>query len=56
LADGQPVSIILDAIPDVTLQGNVFSIAQNYSENQGDIVYEVTVLLTDSMTAEVRFE
>ena len=63
LAEGQPVSIILDAIPDVTLQGHVFAIAQNYAENQGDIVYEVTVLLTDTnpamrwgMTAEVRFE
>jgi len=63
LAEGQPVSIVLDAVPSVTLQGNVFSIAQNYSENQGDIVYEVTVLLTDThpamrwgMTAEVRFE
>jgi multidrug resistance efflux pump len=63
LAEGQPVSIVLDAIPSVTLQGNVYSIAQDYSENQGDIVYEVTVLLTDTnpamrwgMTAEVRFE
>ncbi len=63
LADGQPVSITLDALPDVTLKGNVFSIAQDYSENQGDIVYEATVLLTDinpamrwGMTAEVKFQ
>ncbi len=63
LADGDPVSITLDALPDVTLKGNVFSIAQDYSENQGDIVYEATVLLTDinpamrwGMTAEVKFE
>jgi HlyD family secretion protein len=61
--DGEAVEIALDAMPDVTLKGNVFSIAQNYAENQGDIVYEVTVLLTDQnpgmrwgMTAEVTFE
>jgi len=47
----------------VELKGNVFSISQNYSENQGDIVYEVTILLTESnpamcwgMTTEVKFE
>jgi len=63
LSEGQPVTVILDAIPDVELKGNVFSIGQNYSENQGDIVYEVTILLTESdpamrwgMTAEVKFE
>jgi hypothetical protein len=45
------------------LTGSVLSIGQSYSENQGDIVYEVTVLLTDThpamrwgMTAAVVFE
>jgi hypothetical protein len=45
------------------LKGYVLSVAQNYSEKQGDIVYKVTVLLTDQnpamrwgMTAEVKFE
>lgn len=63
ISEGQPVTITLDAIPDVTLKGNVLSIGQNYSEKQGDIVYEVTILLTDKnpamrwgMTAEVQFE
>jgi multidrug resistance efflux pump len=63
LTEGQPVTIMLDAIPDVTLQGNILSIDHGYSEKQGDIVYEVTVLLTDThpamrwgMTAEVKFE
>jgi len=63
IKEGRPVTIKLDAIPDVTLRGNVFSIAQNYAEKQGDIVYEVTILLTDQnpalrwgMTTEVRFE
>jgi multidrug resistance efflux pump len=60
--EGQPVEVTLDAIPDVTLKGNVLSIGQSYSEKQGDIVYEVTILLTDQnpamrwgMTAEVKF-
>jgi multidrug resistance efflux pump len=61
--EGQAATVTLDALPDVELKGNVFSISQNYSENQGDIVYEVTILLTESnpvmrwgMTAEVKFE
>jgi multidrug resistance efflux pump len=60
--EGQPVTVTLDALPGVELKGNVFSISQNYSENQGDVVYEVTILLTDidpamrwGMTAVVKF-
>ena len=63
LKNGQPVTVTLDAIPDVKMRGKVFAIGQNYSENQGDIVYKVTVVLTDinpamrwGMTAEVKFE
>jgi len=59
----QAVAITLDAIPGVTFDGKVQSIGQTYAEMQGDIVYEVTVTLTDSnpnmrwgMTAEVKFE
>lgn len=62
LSEGQPVEITLDAIPNVTLKGNVLSISQNYTEKQGDIVYKVTVLLTDNnpalrwgLTARVKF-
>jgi len=63
LKDGQPVTVTLDAIPDVKMTGKVLAIGQNYSENQGDVVYKVTVVLTDinpamrwGMTAEVKFE
>ncbi|MEO8357424.1 MAG: efflux RND transporter periplasmic adaptor subunit [Chloroflexota bacterium] len=63
LAEGQPVLVTLDAIPDVELNGTIVSIGQSYSENQGDVVYEVTVLLTDThpamrwgMTAAVKFK
>ena len=60
--EGQPVTMTLDAIPGVTLKGYVLTIGQNYSEKQGDIVYKVTVLLSDTqpamrwgMTAQVKF-
>jgi len=63
LLEGQSATVTLDAIPDVDLKGKIFLIGQNYSENQGDIVYKVTVLLTDinpamrwGMTAAVKFE
>ena len=63
LREGQSVTVTLDAIPGVTLNGKVLTIGENYSEKQGDVVYEVTVLLTDQnpamrwgMTAEVKFE
>ena len=62
ITEGESVNITLDALPGVELAGNVLSISQNYSENQGDVVYEVTVLLTDKnpamrwgMTAVVKF-
>jgi multidrug efflux pump subunit AcrA (membrane-fusion protein) len=60
--EGQSVDLTLDALPGVTLTGNILSIAQNFSEKQGDIVYKVTVLLSDKhpsmrwgMTAQVNF-
>jgi multidrug resistance efflux pump len=62
ISEGQAVSITLDAIPDETLDGKVTMIGQNYEEKQGDVVYEVTVELTESlpnmrwgMTAAVKF-
>ncbi|NOT03923.1 MAG: HlyD family efflux transporter periplasmic adaptor subunit [Anaerolineales bacterium] len=63
LQEGQPVTIKLDAIPDTVLKGEIISIGQSYTENQGDIVYEVAILLTDQdpamrwgMTAVVTFK
>jgi multidrug efflux pump subunit AcrA (membrane-fusion protein) len=62
VSEGQPVTITLDAIPDATIKGEVQTIGQNYSEKQGDIVYEVTVKLTEAlpnmrwgMTSVVKF-
>ena len=62
LAEGDPVLVTLDALPEVELEGSILSISQVYFENQGDIVYEVTILLNDAhpamrwgMTASVTF-
>jgi multidrug resistance efflux pump len=62
LEEGQPVAVSLDAIPEAQLAGEILSIGQTFTENQGDIVYEVTILLTDThpnmrwgMTAAVTF-
>lgn len=63
IKEGQPVTVKFDALPGVEFKGNVLSISDNFSENQGDVVYEVTILLTDvdpamrwGMTAVVTFE
>lgn len=60
--ENQPAIVQFDAFPDVEFKGVVLSIGQTYSENQGDIVYEVTILLTEThpalrwgMTASVTF-
>ena len=60
---GQFVSVTLDAIPDVTLAGQVESIARTFVERQGDVVYEVTISLKDThpamqwgMTTVVKFQ
>ena len=62
LKEGQPVTVTFDALPELELKGSVLSIGQTYTQNQGDIVYEVTVLLTDTnpalrwgMTSAVKF-
>jgi multidrug resistance efflux pump len=62
IEEGQPVTVTLDALPDATLDGYVLTIGRNYAEKQGDVVYEVTIMLTEpqpamrwGMTAEVHF-
>jgi HlyD family secretion protein len=62
VSEGQSVTVTLDALPSLELNGNVLSVGQSYSENQGDVVYEVVILLTENdpamrwgMTAEVKF-
>ena len=45
---GQPVTIKADALPDVTLKGEVVAIGLQYQEKNGEIVYPVTVKLLDN--------
>jgi HlyD family secretion protein len=47
LAEGDPVLVKIDALPEVELNGSILSIAQTFTEDQGDVVYEVTVQLND---------
>jgi multidrug resistance efflux pump len=63
VAEGQDVAITLDSLPDAELKGSVVSISQNFTERQGDIVYQVKILLADQnpairwgMTAQVNFQ
>lgn len=62
LVEGDPVVVKLDAIPDVDLRGTILSISPAFHERQGDVVYEVTIFLADTlntlrwgMTASVSF-
>jgi multidrug resistance efflux pump len=61
--EGQATKITLDALPGVTLNGEIQSIGQTFEEKQGDVVYAVTVALKEGhpdmrwgMTAIVQFE
>ena len=56
------MAIRLDALPEVELTGSVLSIGQTFAESQGDVVYEVTLALTEAlpnmrwgMTTVVKF-
>ena len=62
ITPGQPATVVLDALPDTSLSGQVDSIAQTFIQKQGDVTYEVTIALTDTnpsmlwgMTAVVKF-
>jgi HlyD family secretion protein len=63
LKEGQPVTVKFDSLPGMEFKGNVLSIGDNFTENQGDVVYEITILLADKdeamrwgMTAVVTFK
>lgn len=62
IKEGQSAVVVLDALPDSSFEATVQSISQTFDEVQGDVVYEVTLLLTSAdpairwgMTAEVKF-
>lgn len=60
---GQKVQVVLDALPEMTLEGEVTHINARYEEKRGDITYTVTIRLAQSdpamrwgMTAAVIFQ
>ncbi len=63
ILEGQAAEVILDALPEVVLTGQVTEIAQVFVESRGDVTYTVTVTLDQGdprarwgMTAQVTFE
>ena len=59
---GQKVQVALDALPEMTLEGEVTHINARYEEKRGDITYTVTIRLAQTdpqmrwgMTASVTF-
>ena len=59
---GQKASVVLDALPDKTLEGEVTYINSLFEEKRGDITYTVTILLKQTdplmrwgMTGSVEF-
>ena len=62
ITEGQMVEIAPDALPDLTLTGQVENIGQSFRTQAGDIVYTVNISLNESdpalrwgMTVEVMF-
>ena len=61
--EGQKASIVLDALPAVTLHGTVSTISPVFEEKRGDVTYTARIVLTDNnplvrwgMTAKVTFD
>ncbi|MBN2148783.1 MAG: efflux RND transporter periplasmic adaptor subunit [Anaerolineales bacterium] len=61
IAEGQGAIIVPDALPDVTLSGEVVEISDVFKAQGGDVLYQVRILVSDvderlrwGMTTEVR--
>ena len=59
---GQQVKVVFDALPELTLNGEVTHINTRYEEKRGDVTYTVTVAISQpdpamrwGMTAAVQF-
>jgi multidrug efflux pump subunit AcrA (membrane-fusion protein) len=62
LSVGQKVTLVPDALPELTLAGTVTEISQAYTQQGGDILYTVRIAVTDTdprlrwgMTVEATF-
>ncbi|CAG0976676.1 hypothetical protein ANAEL_01493 [Anaerolineales bacterium] len=63
LSEGQPVSLVPDALPDLTLNGTISGISQAFTQQGGDILYVVRVTVKNpdprlkwGMTVEATFQ
>jgi multidrug efflux pump subunit AcrA (membrane-fusion protein) len=63
LSEGQSVSLVPDALPDLTLNGSVSKISQAYNQQGGDILYTVRITVKNpdprlrwGMTVEATFQ
>ena len=63
VATGQGVTIVPDALPDITLTGSVDTISDVFEEKRGDVTYTASILLNDidprlrwGMTVVVTFD
>jgi multidrug resistance efflux pump len=63
LSEGQPVSLVPDALPDLTLNGTVTGISQAFTQQGGDILYVVRITVKNpdprlkwGMTVEATFQ
>jgi HlyD family secretion protein len=55
VAEGQPVVVTVDALPELALAGSVREIALQAADHRGDVVYAVTVELNDVSGTPLRW-
>ena len=55
LADGQKVTMVPDALPDVKLTGTVQTISGAFTKQGGDIVYNVRILVDNPVDPRIRW-
>ena len=55
LADGQKVTMVPDALPDVKLTGTIQTISGAFTKQGGDIVYNVRILVDNPVDQRIRW-
>jgi len=55
LAQGQKVTMVPDALPDVKLTGVIQSISSAFTKQGGDIVYSVRILVDNPLDPRIRW-
>ena len=55
LGPGQKVSMVPDALPDITLGGSIQSISQAFTKQGGDVVYNVRILVDNPIDPRIRW-